>query len=188
MLAGTDRLTTLVWRSRSPRSNPARVAMSTVAIKAPFEGHFIEAAAECLGAVCVAAEAYVGEAISSIGAGALLGLVPKNSAQSQPPPPFGLPALRGRGDLPSPIYPVFLEWLNYWPPATCRLLGFPDPARDADLLTRSRELPNGAWLVCLTDDPLDPAARPDHVRALHAGYARFPQIGGRDTPPIPVRT
>jgi len=58
--------------------------------------------------------------------------------------------------------------------------GFPDPARDAELLSRSRRAASGGWVVQLTDEPLD-LDRPDHLDALKRTYERFPEIGGRST-------
>lgn len=51
--------------------------------------------------------------------------------------------------------PPRIGWCNYWSARTCELLGFPDPARDAELMLTSTKLANGAWLVRLTDTPLD---------------------------------
>ncbi|KFE66321.1 hypothetical protein DB31_0794 [Hyalangium minutum] len=58
---------------------------------------------------------------------------------------------------------------------------FPDPARDAELLTRARRTPSGGWVVQLTDAPLD-LDNPAHLDALKRAYERFPAIGGRDSP------
>ncbi len=60
-------------------------------------------------------------------------------------------------------------------------LGFPDAARDADLLSRSRRTATGGWVVKLTDAPLD-LDNPAHLDALKRAYERFPEIGGRSTP------
>lgn len=51
--------------------------------------------------------------------------------------------------------PFRIGWCNYWSASTCARLGFPDPGRDADLAARSTEFDDGAWLVRLTDTPLD---------------------------------
>jgi hypothetical protein len=71
--------------------------------------------------------------------------------------------------------PSSLAWLNYWSPATCEVLQFPDPGRDADLLKHSFQTPNGAWLFKLTEEPLD-LHREDHQDALVRAYARFPEL------------
>ncbi|MCY1032946.1 DUF5953 family protein [Corallococcus sp. BB11-1] len=95
-----------------------------------------------------------------------------------PAPPRGLPALKLCEDIRSPEIPYYLGWLNYWSAATVRTLGFPDPARDAELLSRSRRTPTGGWVVRLTEAPLD-LDNPSHLEALLRAYERFPEIGGR---------
>ncbi|MHA7627349.1 DUF5953 family protein [Corallococcus sp. M7] len=96
-------------------------------------------------------------------------------------PRRGLPLLKHPDELRAPEVPYHLGWLNYWSDATTRRLGFPDAARDAELLTRSRRTTSGGWLVQLTETPLD-LDDPTHLDALLRAYARFPEIGGRDTP------
>jgi hypothetical protein len=83
--------------------------------------------------------------------------------------------------LPAPETPWFLGWLNYWSAATATTIGFPDPARDAELLTRARRTGSGGWIVQLTDAPLD-YDNPAHLSALLRAYERFPVIGGRAAP------
>ena len=80
-----------------------------------------------------------------------------------------------------PEIPHRLGWLNYWSAAAARAIGFPDPARDADLLSRSRRTATGGWVVRLTDVPLD-LDNPAHLDALKRAYERFPEIGGRSAP------
>jgi hypothetical protein len=81
----------------------------------------------------------------------------------------------------SPAIPQYLGWLNYWSAASAQAIGFPNPARDADLLTRARRTAAGGWIVRLTDTPLD-YDDPTHLDALKRAYERFPEIGGRSTP------
>jgi hypothetical protein len=102
----------------------------------------------------------------------------KNQAVNPRPPPRGLPALKLAWDIRSPEIPHRLGWLNYWSAAAAKAIGFPDPARDADLLSRSRRTATGGWVVRLTEAPLDLDA-PAHLDALLRAYARFPVIGGR---------
>jgi hypothetical protein len=97
-----------------------------------------------------------------------------------PNPPRGLPALKRSWDIRSPEIPRYLGWLNYWSPATAGAIGFPDPTRDTELLSRSRRTATGGWIVRLTDAPLD-LDNPAHLDALLRTYERFPQIGGRST-------
>lgn len=96
-------------------------------------------------------------------------------------PPRGLPALKFPEHIRSPEIPQYLGWLNYWSDAAARAIGFPDPARDADLLSRARRTAMGGWIVRLTDTPLD-LDNPEHLDALKRAYERFPEIGGRTAP------
>jgi len=89
-----------------------------------------------------------------------------------------LPALKLPSQIGSPDIPSYLGWLNYWSAATAQTLGFPDPARDAELLTRSRRTATGGWIVQLTEAPLD-LDNPLHLGALAQAYERFPEVGGR---------
>ncbi len=104
------------------------------------------------------------------------------------PLPFGLPALRPSPTLASINVPRRLGWINYWSPATCALLGFPDPSRDARWLRGAKQGKSGAWVVRLTDEPLDPERNPEHVKALHEAYARFPEVGGARSRGVRDRT
>jgi hypothetical protein len=96
-------------------------------------------------------------------------------------PPRGLPVLKLSEDLLAPEIPQRLGWLNYWSEAAARAIGFPDPTRDADLLSRSRRTARGGWVVPLTEAPLD-FDNPGHLDALRRAYERFPVIGGRAHP------
>ncbi|ATB45376.1 DUF5953 family protein [Corallococcus macrosporus] len=96
-------------------------------------------------------------------------------------PPRGLPALKLPEMIGSPEIPHRLGWLNYWSAAAARAIGFPDPAQDADLLSRSQRTARGGWVVQLTDAPLD-LDKPDHLIAVVRAYKRFPAIGGRAAP------
>jgi hypothetical protein len=84
-------------------------------------------------------------------------------------------------EIRSPEIPHRLGWLNYWSAAAARTIGFPDAARDADLLSRSRRTSTGGWVVRLTNAPLD-LDNPAHLDALKRAYERFLEIGGRSTP------
>ncbi|EPX60821.1 hypothetical protein D187_001472 [Cystobacter fuscus DSM 2262] len=95
-----------------------------------------------------------------------------------PKPPRGLPALKLPNAIPAPEIPHCLGWLNYWSDAASQTIGFPDPARDEELLSRARRTPSGGWVVPLTDAPLD-LDNPAHLEALKRAYERFPEIGGR---------
>lgn len=93
------------------------------------------------------------------------------------PLPAGLPGLQRPAMLRDAFVPHALGWINYWSETTAHELGFPDPTRDAELLRRSRPI-GKAWVVRLTDEPLD-LRRADHLAALRDAYERFPTIGGR---------
>ncbi|MFP2898158.1 DUF5953 family protein [Corallococcus sp. 4LFB] len=95
-----------------------------------------------------------------------------------PSPPRGLPVLMAPDARSSPAIPHRLGWLNHWSTAVAQTLGFPNPSRDADLLSRARCLDSGNWLVRLTDAPLD-LENAAHLEMLLKGYERFPKIGGR---------
>jgi hypothetical protein len=96
-------------------------------------------------------------------------------------PPRGLPALKFPEKIRSPEIPHRLGWLNYWSAAAAQTIGFPDPSRDADLLSRARRTATGGWVVRLTDTPLD-LDNPAHLETLLRAYERLPEIGGRVTP------
>jgi hypothetical protein len=96
-------------------------------------------------------------------------------------PPHGLPVLKLPEELRSDDIPHYLAWLTYWSAAAARAIGFPDPSRDAELLSRARRTASGGWVVQLTDAPLD-LDNPAHLDALKRAYERFPEIGGRSAP------
>ena len=98
--------------------------------------------------------------------------------EGPPAPRRGLPALKLFEHIRSPEIPYYLGWLNYWSAASARAIGFPEPARDAELLTRARRTATGGWIVQLTEAPLE-LDNPAHLDALKRAYERFPEIGGR---------
>ena len=102
----------------------------------------------------------------------------RHSAREPHVPPRGLPTIKLTEQLRSPAVPHHLGWLNYWSAAAAEAIGFPDPARDAELLSRARRTATGGWVLQLTEAPLD-LDDPAHLDALKRAYARFPEIGGR---------
>jgi hypothetical protein len=140
----------------------------------------IAAAADVLEAVAEGARAFWGHA-TPFNAGVDIARQTKNWAANPQPPPRGLPALKLPEKIRSPEIPHRLGWLNYWSEAAARAIGFPDPARDAELLSRSRCTATGGWVVRLTEAPLD-LDNPAHLDALKRAYERFPEIGGRAAP------
>lgn len=74
--------------------------------------------------------------------------------------------------------PRRVGWLTYWSAATCAFMGFPDPEKDAPVLARSFLTAQRAWLIKLTDEPLD-LEREDHRAALAWAYKRFDRLSPR---------
>jgi hypothetical protein len=137
----------------------------------------ITAAADVLEAVAEGTHAFWGHATPDGAAGDIAEQIAP-TLEGPPSPTRGLPALKLFEHIRSPEIPYYLGWLNYWSAAAAQSIGFPDPARDAELLTRARRTPTGGWVVQLTDAPLD-LDNPAHLDALKRAYERFPEIGGR---------
>lgn len=175
-----DHLVTLTGWESPPGVSPGGQAQLEVHAKWPMDAAGISMAMEVLSAVAEEARAFWGHSTPD-GAALDIALQTSPSLEGPPRPPRGLPALELPEDLGSPGTPHRLGWLNYWSAATARALGFPDPARDAQLLTRSRRTATGGWVVQLTDTPLD-LDDPRHLDALLRAYERFPLIGGRSAP------
>jgi hypothetical protein len=76
------------------------------------------------------------------------------------------------------VQPMYLGWLNYWSEATCAFVGFSGSKEDLELAPSSYQTPGGAWLVKLTDEPIDICC-PEHMAALAAAYRRWPRVGKR---------
>ena len=159
---------------------PGGQAQFEVHAELPLDKPVIAAAAALLEGVAEGARALWGEATPD---DAALDIAYQTApTQGGPPSPRrGLPALKLLDQIPAPEIPYYLGWLNYWSPAAARAIGFPDPARDAELLSRSRRTATGGWVVQLTDEPLD-LDNPAHLDALKRAYERFPEIGGRAAP------
>jgi len=158
-----------LWGARLPaRFAPGRKEQFDFHVDLPHNAAGVAAAPDVLEAVAEAARAFWGEC------------TPFNPAVDIVSHPLrrGLPQLKDPQDLRSPEVPWRLGWLSYWSAATARVIGFPDPARDAELLSRARHTTSGGWVVQLTGEPLD-LDRPAHLDALKRAYERFPEIGGR---------
>ena len=145
--------------------------------KLPLGRPVLEAAAKVLEGMAEGARAFWGHA-SPYGYGSEVAQQFRRSPQGPERSPRGLPMLSLPEKLPTPELPCFLGWLNYWSAAAARAIGFPDPARDAELLSRALRTPSGGWVVRLTEAPLD-YDNPTHLDALKRAYERFPGIGGR---------
>jgi hypothetical protein len=171
---------TVNGRERSGRLSPGGQPQFNVYAELPLDEAVISAAVALLEAVAEGARSFWGHA-SPYGYGSEVGEQFRRSAHGPERSPRGLPMLNLPEKLPAPETPWFLGWLNYWSAATAKTLEFPDPARDAELLTRARRTATGGWVVQLTDAPLD-YDNPAHLDVLKRAYERFPQIGGRDSP------
>jgi hypothetical protein len=171
---------TLSGRALPAEFGPGGQALLEVHVHLPLDAGGIAAAAEVLEAVAEGARAFWGQA-TSFRAGVEIARQTKNWAANPRPPPRGLPALKLPWAIRSPEIPHRLGWLNYWSAAAAREVGFPDPGRDADLLSRSRRTATGGWVVRLTEAPLE-LDNPAHLDALLHAYERFPEIGGRAGP------
>lgn len=155
---------------------PGGHALLDVHAELPLNAVGIAVAADALEAVAEGARAFWGHAtpFDTNAAIAQQTIHPYRSGI----PPRGLPALKLPGDIRSPEIPARLGWLNYWSAAAARAIGFPDPVRDAELLSRARRTASDGWIVQLTDAPLD-LDNPAHLDALKRAYERFPRMGGR---------
>jgi hypothetical protein len=72
--------------------------------------------------------------------------------------------------------PFQFGWCNYWSAETCKLLGFPDVNRDAQLMARSSKLSNSAWIVQITESRFD-LRLDEHISALIELERRFAICG-----------
>jgi hypothetical protein len=149
-------------------------------VSVPLSADGIAAAAALLEAVAEGARAFWGHA-TPFSAGVDIARQTKNRPDDLEPPPRGLPVIRSPSAMRLPEIPHRLGWLNYWSDTAARTIGFPDPARDAEMLSRARRTATGGWVVRLTEVPLD-LDDPAHLDALKRAYERFPEIGGRSTP------
>jgi len=164
----------------SGRQAPGGQPLLDVHAKLPLDAVGIGAAADVLEGVAEGARALWGHATPSKAAVEMAGQT-IDPVHKPGVPPRGLPALNLPKYIRSPEIPHHLGWLNYWSAAAAQAIGFPDPARDADLLSRARLTATGGWVVRLTETPLD-LDNPSHLEALLRAYERFPEIGGRVTP------
>ncbi|PTL75180.1 DUF5953 family protein [Vitiosangium sp. GDMCC 1.1324] len=146
----------------------------------PLDAGGVAAAADVLAAIGEGARAYWGHT-TPFNAAVEISRQTVDPVRKPGVPPRGLPALRFPAYIRSPEIPRRIGWLNYWSAAAAQTIGFPDPARDAELLSRARRTASGGWVVQLTDAPLD-LDNPAHLDALKRAYERFPEIGGRSAP------
>ncbi|NRD45256.1 DUF5953 family protein [Corallococcus exiguus] len=162
------------------RRAPGRQPLLDVHAELPLDEAVIAVAAEVLVGVAEGASAFWGHATPS-SAGVEIARQTRDPVHKPGIPPRGLPALKLPEKIRAPEIPHRLGWLNYWSAAAAEAIGFPDPTRDVDLLSRARRTESGGWVVQLTDAPLD-LDNPAHLDALQRAYERFPEIGGRAAP------
>ncbi|MHA7631943.1 DUF5953 family protein [Corallococcus sp. M7] len=168
---------TVNGRDRSGLFSPGGQDQFEAHAKPPLDEPVLAAAPALLEAVAEGARSFWGHA-SPYGYGSEVAQQFRRSPDAAELSPRGLPMLNLPEKSPRPETPSFLGWMNYWSAAAAEVIGFPDPARDAELLTRARRTPSGGWIVQLTDTPLD-YENPLHLEALKRTYERFPEIGGR---------
>jgi hypothetical protein len=164
------------WRTPARQSAGGQPQFEVHA-ELPLDAASIAAAADVLEGVAEGARAFWGSA-TPYAAKVDIAYQTAPTLQGPPSPRRGLPALKLFKDIRAPEIPYYLGWVNYWSPAAAQAIGFPDPARDADLLSRARRTATGGWVVRLTETPLD-LDTPAHLEALLRAYERFPAIGGR---------
>jgi len=182
MCNGDERFPITVYglQTSAPHAPGGQQPLLDVHAKLPLDTVVISEAAAVLEGVAEGARAFWGHATP--GDAALdIAYQTAPTLEGPPSPRRGLPTLKLFEHIRSPEIPAYLGWLNYWSAAAARAIGFPDPARDAELLTRVRRTESGGWVVQLTDSPLD-LDNPAHLDALKRAYERFPEIGGRSTP------
>ncbi|MBN8229953.1 hypothetical protein JYK02_20785 [Corallococcus macrosporus] len=175
-----DHLVTLSGWERAGHLSPGNEPLFELHLELPLDTRGIAMAGRLLEAMAESSRAWWGRVLTSRTVVELSRQV-RRHWQDAPEPPRGLPVLEPLEMTPTPVVPHHLGWVNYWSAATVQRLGFPDPSRDAELLTRSRQTAFGGWLVRLTDAPLD-LDDPAHLDVLRRTYARFPAIGGRAAP------
>jgi hypothetical protein len=165
---------------RPARQSAGGQSQFEVHAELPLDAASIAAAADLLEGVAEGARAFWGSA-TPYAAKVDIAYQTAPTLQGPPSPRRGLPALKLFEHIRSPEIPYYLGWLNYWSAATAQAIEFPDPSRDADLLSRARRTATGGWVVRLTETPLE-LDTPAHLAALLRAYERFPEIGGRVTP------
>jgi len=178
---GDESFPVMVYGLQTPaRQAPGGQPLLDVHAELPLDAAVIAAAADVLGGVAEGARAFWGHATPS-SAGVEIARQTRDPVHKPGGPPRGLPALKLPEKIRSPEIPHRLGWLNYWSAAAALAIGFPDSARDAELLSRARRTASGGWVVQLTDAPLD-LDNPAHLDALKRAYERFPAVGGRSAP------
>jgi hypothetical protein len=161
-------------------SSPGRQPQLVVHAELPLNAAVAAAAVEMLEQVAEGVGARWGVAAPGVVRSVIAKQTgPKSGGTDKPP--LGLPVLKLPWNIRAPEIPGCLGWLNYWSETAARVIGFPDPSRDAELLARARRTATGGWVLRLTEEPLD-LDNPAHLEALKRAYERFPEIGGHAAP------
>ncbi|RYZ46054.1 MAG: hypothetical protein EOO72_02810, partial [Myxococcaceae bacterium] len=133
---GDERFPVMIYGLQTPvRQAPGGQPLLDVHAELPLDEVVIAAAADVLGGVAEGARAFWGHATPS-GAGVEIARQTRDPVHKPGGPPRGLPALKLPEKIRSPEIPHRLGWLNYWSAAAAHAIGFPDPPRDAELLSR----------------------------------------------------
>ncbi|MBN8228746.1 hypothetical protein JYK02_14655 [Corallococcus macrosporus] len=178
---GDERFPVMISGLLTPAAqSPARQPLLDVQAELPLVPAVITVAANVIEAVADGVRAFWGHATPE-GAALDISYQTAPTLQGPPAPRRSLPALKLFEHIRSPEIPYYLGWLNYWSAAAAKAIGFPDPTRDAELLSRARRTASGGWGVQLTDAPLD-LDNSAHLDTLKRTYERFPEIGGRAAP------
>jgi len=178
---GDESYPVTVYGLQTPGSQaPGGQPLLDIHAKLPLDEAMSAAAPGMLESVAEGARALWGHATPSKAAVEIAGQT-TDPVHKPGVPPRGLPALKFPEKIRSPEIPHRLGWLNYWSATAAQAIGFPDPSRDADLLSRSQRTATGGWVIRITDAPLD-LDNPAHLDALKRAYQRFPEIGGRAAP------
>ncbi|NOK14291.1 DUF5953 family protein [Corallococcus exercitus] len=173
----SSRVTLSGWE-RPAGSSPGRLGLFEVHAEMPSNATGIAAAAAVLEGLGECARAFWGH-VSPEGVTVTVAEQFRHPEDEPHLPPRGLPPLKLPWERSAPEIPFHLGWLNYWSAAAARAIGFPDPSRDAELLSRARRTATGGWVVQLTEAPLE-LDDPAHLDTLKRAYARFPKIGGME--------
>lgn len=178
---GDDHSPMTIYGLRTPpRQAPGGQPLSDIHAELPLDEAVLPFVGNVLEGVAEGSRAFWGHA-TPFRAGVEIARQTVDSVHKPGTPPRGLPALKLPEKMRSPAIPHRFGWLNYWSEAAARIIGFPDFARDADLLARSRRTALGGWIVQLTEAPLD-LDNSEHLDILQRAYASFPEIGGRASP------
>lgn len=167
-----DRLVSFTGYSIPAILSPASTPTLDVTLNIPGESPYTSLVPVILETMAESMDAYWGvasprDAAAHIGDQTAIPGLPKQH-------PLGLPTLAPPRELRDVHIPQRLGWLNYWSSASAHVLKWSGEASETFAITR--RFPSGAWLLQLTDAPLD-LTQPDHLARLKAAYERFPNLG-----------